>query len=274
MTSPVLVTGGTGRLGRLVAARLVDAGCDVRVLARHDRGAPRDVRFFAADLRTGQGIDPAVRGAAAIVHCATSTRGDAEATRNLVTAAARAGSPHLVYVSIVGIDHIASWGYPKAKLAAERAVSSSGLPWTILRVTQFYDYILANVRKLARFPVAPVPAGFRVQPVDPGEVAARLAELALGKPAGRAADMAGPHATSWADVLRSYLEASHRRRWVVPVRIPGTRAVRNGALLPPPGHTAGTTTWDQFLSARLPDQQIMPARAKVATKQFPGERPG
>lgn len=255
MASPVLVTGGTGRLGRLVVARLQDAGCDVRVLARHDRGAPREVTFFTADLRTGLGIDPAVSAAAAIIHCATSTRGDAEATRNLVTAAAGAGSPHVVYVSIVGIDHVASWGYPKAKLEAERIVTRSGLPWTILRVTQFYDYILANVQKLARLPVAPVPVGFLVRPVDPCEVAARLCELALGQPAGRAADMAGPLETSWADVLRSYLEATHRRRWMVPVLIPGTRAVRNGALLPSPGYTAGSRTWEQFLSARLNYQE-------------------
>jgi uncharacterized protein YbjT (DUF2867 family) len=251
MASAVLVTGGTGRLGRLVVARLQDVGCDVRVLARHDRGAPRDVSFFTVDLRTGEGIDPAVSAVAAVIHCATGTRGDAEATRNLMTAAAKAGSPHVVYVSIVGIDRIASWGYPKAKLEAERIVTSSGLPWTILRVTQFYDYILANVQKLARLPVAPVPAGFRVRPVDPGEVAARLVELALGQPVGRAADMAGPQVTSWADVLRTYLEATRRRRWMVPVLIPGTRAVRNGALLPPPGHTTGTRTWEQFLSASL-----------------------
>lgn len=135
MASPILVTGGTGRLGRLVVARLLDSGCDVRVLARHDRAAPAGVTFFAADLRTGQGIEPAVRAAAAIIHCATSTRGDAGATRNLVAAASRAGSAHLVYVSIVGIDRIASWGYPKAKLQAEQIVASSGLPWTILRVT-------------------------------------------------------------------------------------------------------------------------------------------
>jgi uncharacterized protein YbjT (DUF2867 family) len=65
-------------------------------------------------------------------------------------------------------------------------VAGSGLPWTILRVTQFYDYCLTNARKLSRFPVAPVPAGFIVQPVDPRDVAARLAELALSEPAGRA----------------------------------------------------------------------------------------
>jgi uncharacterized protein YbjT (DUF2867 family) len=248
MVSTVLVTGGTGRLGQLVVVRLQDSGGDVRVLARHDRPTPRGVTFFTADLLTGQGIEPAVTGAAAIIHCATSTRGDAQATRNLATAASRTGSAHLVYVSIVGIDRIASWGYPKAKLQAEQIVATSGLPWTILRVTQFYDYCLANARKLSRFPVAPVPAGFTVQPVDPRDVAGRLVELALGEAAGRAPDMAGPQVSTWTDLLRGYLKAAHRRRWVLPVRIPGTRAVRNGALLPPPGHTTGSRTWDQFLS--------------------------
>jgi uncharacterized protein YbjT (DUF2867 family) len=252
MTSSILVTGGTGRLGRLVVARLVNAGCDVRVLARHNRDTPPHVEFFTCDLRRGVGIGPAVTGVVAIVHCATSTKGDADATRNLVTAAARTGSPHLVHPSIVGIDHIASWGYPKAKLEAERIVENAGLPWTILRVTQFYDYCLDNSRKLSKFPVvAPVPAGFRVQPVDPGEVAARLVEFALGEPAGRAPDMAGPQVSNWVDLFRGYLTATHRRRWVVPVRIPGSKAVRNGALLPPARHTVGTRTWDQFLTARL-----------------------
>jgi uncharacterized protein YbjT (DUF2867 family) len=256
MASPVLVTGGTGRLGRLVVARLQERGCDVRVLSRHGRPVLPGVTFFTADLRTGQDIEPAVTGTAAIIHCATSTRGDAEATRNLVAAASRTGSAHLVYVSIVGIDRIASWGYPKAKLQAEQIVAGSGLPWTILRVTQFYDYCLANARKLSRFPIAPVPAGFTVQPVDPRDVADRLVELALEEPVGRAPDMAGPQVSNWADLLRGYLKASRRRRRVLPVRIPGTRAVRNGALLPPPGHTAGSRTWDQFLAAQLPQQPV------------------
>ena len=261
MTSPILVTGGTGRLGRLVVARLVDAGCDVRALARHERSTPPGVTFFTGDLRTGEGLEPAVRSAAAVIHCATSNKGDAQATRNLVTAAAEAGCAHVVYVSIVGIDRIATWGYPKAKLESEQIVENSGLPWTILRVTQFYDYILTNVKRLAVLPVSPVPAGFRVQPVDPGEVAARLVELALGTPAGRVADMAGPEATSWTDVLRSYLDATHRRRWTIPILIPGTRAVRNGALLPAPGHTTGTKTWEQFLNAGLGHQETATAQA-------------
>ena len=75
-----------------------------------------------------KGIEPAVTAAAVIIHCATSSRGDAEATRNLVAAASRTGPAHMVYVSIVGIDRLASWGYPKTKLQAEQIVASSGLP--------------------------------------------------------------------------------------------------------------------------------------------------
>ncbi|MGB6457530.1 MAG: hypothetical protein WBH47_23910 [Streptosporangiaceae bacterium] len=152
------------------------------------------------------------------------------------------------------IRGLASWGYPKTKLQAEQIVASSGLPWTILRVTQFYDYCLTNAQKPSRLPVAPVPAGITVQPVDPRDVAERLVELALSSPVGRAPDMAGPQVSDWTDLLRVYLKARRRRRWVLLVRIPGTRAVRNGALLPPPGHTVGSRTWDQFLNAQLLQQ--------------------
>jgi hypothetical protein len=74
--------------------------------------------------------------------------------------------------------------------------------------------------------------------------------IRAGKPVGRAPDMAGPQVSNWTDLIRGYLTASHRRRRVVlPVRIPGTRAVRDGVLLPPPAHTVGARTWDQFLAA-------------------------
>jgi uncharacterized protein YbjT (DUF2867 family) len=255
MTKPILVTGGTGRLGRPTVRRLREAGRDVRVLTRHRRETADGVDYVVGDLSTGEGVEAAVDGVAAIVHCASSTKGDVEATRHLVRTALRAGGPHLVYVSIVGIDHIASWSYPKAKLECERIVADSGLPWTILRATQFYDYILKYVRRLAWPPVALVPAGFRVQPIDQDDVAARLVELALGEPAGRVPDVAGPLMTNWVDLLRDYLRASHRRRWVVPVRIPGTREVRAGVLLPGPGHTIGGLTWQQFLVTSLRQPQ-------------------
>jgi nucleoside-diphosphate-sugar epimerase len=94
--SPVLVTGGTGRLGRLVVPRLCDAGYDVRVLTRqHNRGSD-GIEYVVGDLTTGQGVDSALVGIGTVVHCASSTKGDAEATRNLVLATSIAGTQHLV----------------------------------------------------------------------------------------------------------------------------------------------------------------------------------
>jgi uncharacterized protein YbjT (DUF2867 family) len=100
-----------------------------------------------------------------------------------------------------------------------------------------------------------VPRSFPVKPVDSREVAARLVELALARPAGRAQDMSGPDVSSWEDLFRSYLTVTRQRKWVVPVPVPGSRAVRNGALLPPPGHTEGVTTWSQFLAMELPEHR-------------------
>src|SRR5688572_24429776 len=105
-TSPVLVTGGTGTLGRLVVARLRDAGCDVRVLSRRHHEGADGIEFVTGDLATGEGIEPAVAGAGTIVHCAGSAKGDEDKARHLVRAASRAGASHVVYISVVGADRI------------------------------------------------------------------------------------------------------------------------------------------------------------------------
>jgi uncharacterized protein YbjT (DUF2867 family) len=251
MTKPILVTGGTGTLGRLVVARLRDAGSEVRVLTRRRRPAEAGVAFLTGDLAGAVGLEQAVGGAGTIVHCASDRKGDADATRNLVRAAATlSAAPHLVYVSIVGVDRL-TFGYTRSKLDCERVVIESGLPWTILRATQFYDLILGGVRQLAKLPVVPAPAGFEVPPVDAGEVAARLVELALGEPAGRVADLAGPEQVSFADLLRRYLRARRRRRPVLEMWMPGMGRFRAGALLPErgtSGPTLGRRTWEEFLA--------------------------
>jgi uncharacterized protein YbjT (DUF2867 family) len=260
MTTPILVTGGTGTLGRQVVARLHDAGHDVRVLSRHRHASTAGIDYVAADLLEGEGIEPAVDGAEIIVHCAGATKGDDRATRNLVRAAARAGTRHLVHISVIGVDRIplasgldrAMFGYFGSKLGAERAVADSGLPWTALRASQFHDLLLTVVRQMAKLPVVPVPAGFRFQPVDAGEVAGRLVELALGTPAGLVGDMAGPRVYGMADLLRGYLRARGTRRVILPVWLPGqaARAFRDGANLAP-DRAVGRRTWEDFLAERL-----------------------
>ena len=258
MTSPILVTGGTGTLGRHIVPRLRAAGCQVRVLSRSPHEAADDIEHVTGDLLEDEGIAAAVAGAGIIVHCAGGRKDDDVATRNLVRAAARAGAPHLVYISVVGADRIpvvsaadrAMFGYFGFKLAAERIVAESGLPWTTLRATQFHDLSLVVAEQMAKLPVIPVP-GVRFQPVDTDEVAARLVELALGAPAGLVPDMAGPQVVSLAGLLRGYLRARGKRRLLVPVRVPGraARAVRDGANLAP-DRAVGRRTWEEFLADR------------------------
>ncbi len=260
MTSPILVTGGTGTLGRLVVRRLRDAGSNVRVLSRRSHKSGDGIEFMTGDLATGERIEPAVDGVETIVHLAGSAKGDEDKTRNLVRVASRVGAPHLVYISVVGAERIpvvsgvdrAMFGYFASKRAAEKVVEDSGLPWTTLRATQFHDLILTVARQLAKLPVIPVPVGFRFQPIDAGEVAARLVELTLGEPAGRVPDMGGPRVYGAADLLRGYLRATKRRRPIVPVWLPGkaARAFRDGANLAPE-QAVGRRTWEEFLAERL-----------------------
>jgi uncharacterized protein YbjT (DUF2867 family) len=169
MTARILVTGGMSTLGRQVVPRLREAGCNVRVLSRRSHEAADGIEYVTGDLLKDEGIQAAVDGAGIIVHCAGSSKGDDEATRNLVRAASLAGAQHLVYISVIGVDQIpvvsgidrTMFGYFGSKLAAERVVAGSGLPWTTLRAAQFHDLILMVARQMAKLPVIPVPAGFR-----------------------------------------------------------------------------------------------------------------
>jgi uncharacterized protein YbjT (DUF2867 family) len=256
----ILVTGGTGRLGRHVVPRLQEAGGKVRVLSRRAREAGDGIEYMTGDLATGEGTEAAADGAEIIVHLAGTAKGDQDKARHLAQAAARAGARHLVYISVVGADRVpvvsaadrAMFGYFAAKLAAEHAVAGSGLPWTTLRATQFHDAMLTTARQMAKLPVIPVPAGVRFQPVDTDEVAARLVELALGAPAGLVPDLAGPRVYPMAGLLRAYLRARGKHRLMVPVRLPGgaARALRAGANLAP-DRAVGRRTWEDFLADEL-----------------------
>lgn len=259
---PILVTGGTGTLGGLVATRLLDAGRRVRVLSRgmRRRQDERRIEFVSADLATGEDVDAAIDGTEVIVHCAGSAKGDEVKAANLVGAASRAGVRHLVFISVVGADRIpvrsrvdrAMFGYFASKRAAERVVSASGLPWSTLRATQFHQLLLTTLAGMAKLPLIPVPAGFHFQPIDAAEVADRLVELALGEPAGLVSDMGGPTPYELSDLLRGYLRATHRRRVLIPMPMVGdaARAMRSGANLAPQ-RRVGRRTWEAFLASRL-----------------------
>jgi uncharacterized protein YbjT (DUF2867 family) len=261
VTAPILVTGGTGNLGRLVVSRLRATGAPVRVLSRQDRKPTEGVAYVVGQLDTGAGIDDALSEVDTVVHCAGSMKGDEDRAATLVRAAARAGVRHVVNVSVVGADRIpvvsradrGMFGYFAHKLAAEDVIAGSGVPWTTLRATQFHDFVLTAVQAAAKLPVLPVFAGFRFQPVDARDVADRLVELALGAPAGLAPDIAGPRVYPMADLARDYLRATGKHRLILPVHVPGraARAYRAGGNLSP-DRAVGTRPWESFLAERFP----------------------
>ncbi len=261
-TSPeVLVTGGTGVLGSLVVDRLLARGHRVRLLSRTG-GADEvpGVRRVRGDLRASSRLEEVTQGLEAIVHCASATRAvtsrrrrevDVLGTRRLLDAAREQGSPHVVYPSIVGID-----GHPldyyRTKRAGEEEVEASGLPWSVLRTTQFHELLLQGLGALAHLPVLPVPRGWRFQPVSAAEVADHLVELvSTGEPHGRADDLGGPEVIDAVDVARTYLGAAGQRRRVVTLPFPGrvAESFRQGRQLCP-GCRTGRVTWGEFLQER------------------------
>jgi uncharacterized protein YbjT (DUF2867 family) len=252
MTSPILVTGGTGTLGGHVVPLLRKAGRDVRILSRHGRESGDGIEYFGSDLLTGEGIEPAVAGAETVLHLAGGPKGDDTATRNLVRAAVSADVKHIVYISVVGADTV-PLGYFRAKLGAEQAIANCGIPWTTLRAAQFHDLVLKTARTMAKLPVIPIPGGLRFQPVDSREVAARLVKLTLGEPAGLVPDLAGPTVYALADLLREYLQRHGKRRMMLPVRMPGKagKAYRTGQNLSLDGAETGARTWEAFLAERV-----------------------
>jgi uncharacterized protein YbjT (DUF2867 family) len=242
----ILVTGGTGTLGRELVARLRGAGADPRVLSR--KAGPDHA---VGDLDTGAGLVDALRGASVVVHAATRNGHDVAGTERLVAAAREAGvRPHLIYVSIVGIDRV-PLPYYQEKLAVERLVEVSGLPWTIQRITQFHTLLdmLFGAQRL--LPVLAVLAATDVQPIDVRDAAERISALTSEAPAGRVPDLGGPQVRPMADLGAAWLAARGSRRRVLPVRLPGGigRGFRDGGQLTP-GHADGRITFEEFLGAR------------------------
>ena len=253
----ILVTGASGTLGRTLVPTLTRRGADVRALSRRTRGGdgpggPGSFQWVVGDLAGGAGLDEAVDGIDVIVHAASNTRGqgkgDTDAVWRLVEAAKRGGRrPHLVYISIVGVDRI-PFGYYRVKHEVEQAIEASGLPHTIQRTTQWFQLLDTFLTLAAKSPVVPVPAA-PFQPLDAAEAAARLADLAGGEPLGRAEDMGGPELLDAGEIAQAYLRATGKRRLLVPLRLPGKagRAFRAGAHTCPENRQ-GKSTWTEYLA--------------------------
>lgn len=253
----ILLTGGTGGLGREVVRAAEEAGHTVRIASRRARpdGVPAGREWARMDVETGAGVAEALDGADAVIHAASDPRRhaavDVQGTRRLAEAARAAGTPHLVYVSIVGVDQI-PFGYYRAKLAAERIVAESGAPHSILRITQFHSFVDTMTAGAARVPlIFPLPTTFRFQSVDTGEAADRLVRAAEAGPGGRLPDFGGPEVLTWGQMARPWKAARGIRKPTVHLPLPGALAAafRAGKNTVRDGGERGTIRWQEWLAA-------------------------
>lgn len=240
-----LVTGSTGQIGRPAAEALRATGAEVVGLTR--RGGPGAV---AADLVSGQGLDRALAGVDTVVHLAAgNNKGDLPMMRNLTTAAKEAGIKHLVMISIVGCDRVPLTFY-RQRVELEEIALASGVPLTIQRATQFHSLVEQVFTSQKFLPVVFGPA-WPFQPIAMEEVGARMAEVAMGAPQGRAEDIGGPVRQSVRELHAIWKRVTGSRRPGVIFKPPGkvSAAFAAGYHLAP-GSSYGRQTFEQYLHAR------------------------
>ena len=208
----IVVIGGTGLIGSNVVARLREHGHDV---------VPASPRLGINTI-TGEGLADAIEGASVVVDVSNSPSFEDAAvlaffetsTRNLLAAEAAAGVGHHVALSIVGIDRAPDNGYFKAKLAQEKLIESGPIPYSIVRATQFLEFVdgiadaATNGNEVHMPPVA-------FQPIAAADVASAVAEVAMNSPLNGRLEIAGPERLRFDDVIRRRLRARNDPRQVV-----------------------------------------------------------
>jgi uncharacterized protein YbjT (DUF2867 family) len=261
----VLVTGGTGHLGRDIVRLLKERGDMVRVLARTP-GQDPDVEWIRGDLSTGVGIPEALAGTHTVVHAATlspaAQRGylrmgdfirspsevDLGGTRRLLDAAARAGAQHFLYVSIVGVQQ-SRFPYSRLKAAAEDLVRAGTVPWSIVPATGFYWLLARMLDTMAGRRIWPLPSKLAMQPGDSADFAKYVVESVADGPTGERIGFGGPETLTLVELARQYQAARGISRRIVAMPLPGYVLSAAGPQTCPDGRH-GATTWAEWLSRR------------------------
>lgn len=241
----VAVAGGTGVVGRHVVKALEQRGHEAVTLSRRT----------GTDLTTGDGLDGALEGVAAIVDTTNPTSMNpgraidffTRVSANLQAAGGRTGVERLVLLSIVGIDRV-PLGYYRAKLRHEEAGRAGPLPSTVVRATQFHEFPLQVMSRAHVGSLRLVP-DITVQPVAAASVGQFLAEVALAPPSEDLFQVAGPRTEKLLAMARQVLARTGRRGTVVGLPLPGSagRAMRRGGLVPGPEARTIGPTFEEWL---------------------------
>ena len=234
----IAVIGGTGLIGAKTVAVLQRNGNEVVSVSR-ERGV---------DVYTGAGLDEALAGAQVVIDLSDARSPDAMAVldffrtagRNLVAAETAAGVRHHVVLSVVGTDRVPDQGYYRAKVAQENVVAASGIPFTIIRSTQFHELLGTIVEAHTDGDVVRVPPAL-LQPIAADEVAAIVADVSLASPLNGIVEIGGPERVPFDAILASYLMAVGDKRSVMKdphARYFGGR-LEQDSLVPSPEARAG-----------------------------------
>lgn len=197
----ITVFGATGQIGRQVVELLEAEGHQVVAASRRS----------GVDVLTGTGVAEALDGARVLVDVLNSPSFDDDpvleffstSTRHLVAAARAAGVGHYVALSIVGVTRLPDSGYMRAKVAQETLIESSGLPYTIVRATQFNEFADMIVDSLTVGTEVRVPQA-RIQPIAAADVATHVARVAVGSPVG-VVEIGGPAKITFAELAGAVL---------------------------------------------------------------------
>src|SRR6476619_7532068 len=208
----VVVIGGTGLIGSRVVATLRDQGHDA-VAASPDTGV---------NTLTGQGLADVLQGASVVIDVSNSPSFEetkvmdffTTSTRNLLKCAAMAGVRHYVALSVVGTERIPDSPYLRAKNAQETLIKGSGIPYTIVHATQFFEFVKRIADEATVGTTVRLPPVF-IQPMAADDVAKAVARVAVGAPANGTVEVAGPEQFRFDDLIRQGLEARNDPRQVV-----------------------------------------------------------
>jgi uncharacterized protein YbjT (DUF2867 family) len=244
----IVVIGGTGLIGSKLTDKLRAGGHDP-LAASPNTGV---------DVITGKGLDEALAGADVVVDVANAPDWDDAAVmdffqtsaRNLLAAEAAAGTGHHVALSVVGTERLQGSGYFRAKLAQEEAIKAAAIPSTILRATQFFEFIGRIADSSTHDGTVPLPPLY-FQPEAADDVAAALADIAAGAPVDGIVELAGPERFRLDELVRRFLSASNDpRRVVTDAHAPyyGLQVSDERALIPGGNPRIGTTRFADWLS--------------------------
>jgi uncharacterized protein YbjT (DUF2867 family) len=250
----VAVVGGTGVLGKPLVAELAARGDKVRVLSRTAPSKlPEGASHRSIDLTKDERLAEVLSGVEVVVDASNSSPRDAgpvlvDGTERLLAAAAEAGVRHHIGISIVGCDRVPT-SYYEVKVRQENAIAAAGVPWSLLRATQFHSLLAWAFSQAGRARLMPTGSA-RLQPVEPTVVAARLAQVTQAEPAGRLSDIAGPEVRTLTELAKAWRRADGRAMLPLPIPMVGKvgRPLREGALCSPEA-AAGGATFEQWLAS-------------------------